>query len=238
MKREKVCLVTGAGGHIGQKILANLVAKGKKVLALAEPDDVFSPMVLKTHNIRINTSLPVSDKSFQKHDVQFCFGDLSDISYLASIFSSADSNNIEIEYVIHLSANKEIQKTSPHAYHPEFGDTVNLLEVARAYWQANKTIFKGFFFASDASNKGNDKIIQMLQKIADKEEFPVDIYKPTSSVIGANYTGKTSISCLYRLITPLKTVKLPNNEKTLSTKDAEKKYLASLLGAISKMVDD
>lgn len=237
MKKQKVCLVTGAGGKIGQKVLASLVSKGKKVLALAEPDDAFSPTVLNTHHIRINTALPVTNKSFTKHDVQFCFGDLSDISYLASIFSSADSNNIEIEYVIHLSANKEIQKTSPHAYHPDFGDTVNLLEVARAYWQANKSVFKGFFFASDNSNNGNDKIVQMLQKVADKNEFPVEIYKPESLVIGENYTGQTSLSRLYRFISPLKSIKTPKIE-TKSKKDIEKKYVISLLGAISNIIED
>ena len=237
MKKQKLCLVTGAGGKIRQKVLANLVSKGKKVLALAEPDDVFSPSVLKTHNIRINTALPVTNKSFAKHDVQFCFGDLSDISYLASIFSSADSNDIEIEYVIHLSANKEIQKTSPHAYHPDFGDTVNLLEVARAYWQANKSAFKGFFFASDSSSKGDNKIVQMLQKIADKNEFPIEIYKPESSAIGENYTGQTSLSRLYRFISPLKTVKTPKIEPK-SKKDIEKKYVASLLGAISNLIEN
>ena len=235
MSSQKVCLVTGAAGKIGQQVLLKLVANGKKVLALGEVDDIFSPDVLKTHNIKVNTALPVTNKSFSKHDIQFCFGDLSDISFLASIFSSADSNNIEIEHVIHLSANKEIQKTSPHAYHPDLGDTVNLLEVTRAYWQAHPKVFKSFFFASDNSNKVNDKIIKMMNKISDKEGFPVNIY---NSPIGSNYKGKTEVSSLYRLVTPLKILpKLKkDDEKTLSLNSKE--YLISLLGAITSSIKE
>jgi NADP-dependent 3-hydroxy acid dehydrogenase YdfG len=63
MERQKVCLVTSAAGQIGQKVLTNLVTNGKKVLALGEPDDVFSPTVLKTHHIKINTALPEEETS-------------------------------------------------------------------------------------------------------------------------------------------------------------------------------
>lgn len=235
MTSQKVCLVTGAAGKIGQQVLLKLVSNGKKVLALGEVDDIFSPDVLKTHNIKINTQLPVTSKSFQKHDIQFCFGDLSDISFLASIFSSVDANNIEIEHVIHLSANKEIQKTSPHAYHPDLGDTVNLLEVARAYWQAHPKVLKNFFFASDSSNKVNNKIIKMMQKMSDKEGFPVNIY---NSPIGSNYKGKTDFSTLYRIFTPLKMLQKNKKQENNTTAFDSKKYLISLLGTISSSINE
>ena len=239
MEKVKVCVVTGAAGQIGQKVLLSLVKSGKKVLALGEIEDVFTPSVLNTHHIKINTALPVTNKSFAKHDVQFCFGDLSDISFLASIFSSADNNNIEIEYVIHLSANKEIQKTSPKAYHPAFSDTVNLIEVARAYWQANSDVFKGFFFASDSSNKGNESIVKMLKNVADKYGFPVEIYeKPDVETLGHNYQGKTPLSSLYRLVTPLK-IKFPTTKTSSQTSvNSSKKYVNSLIASISHMLED
>lgn len=239
MSSQKVCLVTGAASKIGQQVVLKLVSNGKKVLALGDVEDIFSPDVLKTHKIKVNTLLPVTNKSFQKHDVQFCFGDLSDISFLASIFSSADTNNIEIEHVIHLSANKEIQKTSPHAYHPDFGDTVNLLEVTRAYWQAHPKVFKSFFFASDKSNKVNDKIVKMMQKISDKEGFPINIYNsnPISS-IGSDYKGKTEVSSLYRLVTPLKILSNFKKNDDRAPSVNSKEYLMLLLIAITNSIKE
>ena len=236
--KQKVCLVTGAAGQIGQRVLLNLVSKGKKVLALGEVDDIFSPDVLKNNHVKINTALPVTNKSFSKHDVQFCFGDLSDISFLASIFSSADNNNIEIEYVIHLSANKEIQKTSPHAYHPEFGDTINLLEVARAYWQAHPKAFKKFFFASDSSSKGNDKIVKMIDKISKKDNFPTEVYDAKeNSPIGSDYNGSTQLSVLYRFISPIKNFPAAKNI-SISNNVIAKKYVSSLVGAIMHTIEE
>ena len=94
MNKENVCLLTGAAGLIGQKVISNLISQKKKVLALGEPGDIFEPSVLKNNHIRINTALPISNKSFAKHDVQFCFGDLSDISFLASIFSKSSISRI------------------------------------------------------------------------------------------------------------------------------------------------
>ncbi len=238
MEKVKVCVVTGAAGQIGQKVLLSLVKSGKKVLALGEIEDVFTPSVLNTHHIKINTALPVTNKSFAKHDVQFCFGDLSDISFLASIFSSADNNNIEIEYVIHLSANKEIQKTSPKAYHPAFSDTVNLIEVTRAYWQANSDVFKGFFFASDSSNKGNDSIVKMLKNVADKHNFPVEIYANDElKPIGKDYMGKTPLSSLYRFITPFKTLPFSIKETKSTKSSTPQKYINSLIASITHMLE-
>ena len=238
MAKEKVCLLTGAAGVIGQRVILNLNAQKMKVLALGEPDDIFEPSVLKTNHIRINTSLPISSKSFQKHDVQFCFGDLSDISFLASIFSQASANDIEIEYVIHLSANQEIQKTSPKAYHPLFGDTVNLLEVARAYWQSNKDAFKCFFFASDSNNSVNDKILKLMQQVSDKENFPIEVYNPDEvKTIGGNYKGKTELSSLYRIVSPVATLKkVFSTNKAYTSENDEKKYINALLSDITQML--
>lgn len=239
MNKENVCLLTGAAGLIGQKVISNLISQKKKVLALGEPGDIFEPSVLKNNHIRINTALPISNKSFAKHDVQFCFGDLSDISFLASIFSQCSSNNINIEYVIHLSANQEIQKTSPKAYHPLFGDTVNLLEVARAYWQSNKDTLKCFFFASDSNNSVNGKIVDMMEKISQKENFPIKIYNPDENLpIGNNYKGSTELSSLYRVISPLQSLKKALNNKPKTNKPDEKKYINSLLSAVDAVLKE
>lgn len=236
MKTEKVCLVTGAAGLVGQRVILSLVQENKKVLALGEPDDVFAPSVLKTNRIPINTSLPVTPKSFKKYDVQFCFGDLSDISFLASIFSSAQTNNIEIEYVIHLTANKDIQASSPKAYHPDFGDTVNLLEVTRAYWQSHQDVFKGFFFAKDTNSQDSQKIEKMMQSISEKSGFPIEVYSSQKEQeIGSAYNGKTPISLLYRFITPIKhNLTLKNNS---NMQVANKKQSSSLLGAIKHFIE-
>ena len=237
MAKVKVCLVTGAGGQVGQHVVAKLVERSKKVIALAEADEVFSPDILKTHKIKINTALPVTKDSFSKYDVQFCFGDLSDISFIASIFASADKSDIEIEYVFHLTANSVIQKSSPLAYHPDLGDIVNVLEVARAYWQDHKDVFKNFFYPTDDS-KQSSKIENMIKKISEKYNFPVTIFKENTP-IGAKYNGKTSISSLYRLVTPVKSNILNKyNNMTSPQMFDEKIFLRKLTRALEDLLKD
>ena len=237
MEKIKVCLVTGAGGRLGQHIVAKLVENNQKVIALAEADETFSPDILKTHHIKINTALPVTKASFSKHDVQFCFGDLSDISFIASIFASVDKTNIEVEYVFHLTANSLIQKATPLAYHPDFGDIVNVLEVARAYWQDHKDIFRNFFYPTDDS-KQSTKIENMINKISDKYGFPVTIFKEDAP-IGAKYNGNTSISSLYRLVTPIKSKILDKYHNMPSPQMFDEKiYLKKIIRAIEELIKE
>ena len=71
MKKQKVCLVTGAAGTIGQHLLSHLVSSGYKVLALGEVTDSFFPEVLKNKKIKITTALPISAEQYKKYDIQF-----------------------------------------------------------------------------------------------------------------------------------------------------------------------
>lgn len=232
MKQQKVCLVTSAAGTVGQHILASLVAEGHKVLALGEATDMFSPDVLKKRNIRVTTALPATAESFEKHDVQFYFGDIGDISFLASIFATAEKNGIEIEYVFHLSANAMIQKSSPSAYHPDFGATANVIEVTRAYWQAHRDIFKKFFYVAD--KKAGSKIESMIEKIMDKEGFPAEIYRDDNvKVIGSGYKGQTSLSSLYRVVMPVGLKQVPQKQPEYDL--SEKGYIKRLLYAVKKV---
>ena len=83
-KRMKVCLVTGATGFIGQHMLAELAAAGRKVLALGKPEEVFCTAVLRDAGIRTAAAFPVSAAAFAKSDVQFCFGDVADGKFIDS----------------------------------------------------------------------------------------------------------------------------------------------------------
>ena len=201
MAGVKVCLVTGAASLIGQHIVAELVTAKHKVIALGDPADTFMPDVLTKRRIKINTALPVTAASFKKHDVQFCFGDVGDISFFASLFSGAAQNEIELEYVFHLSANKAIQKSAPAAYHPEFIATANVLEVVRAYWQGHKATFKDFFYAAE-NNAKSGKIETMLNKLQEKDGFPSVVFKDDNLPVGSGYKGRTSLASLYRVLTP------------------------------------
>lgn len=233
MKQQKVCLVTSAAGTVGQHILASLVAEGHKVLALGEASDMFSPEVLQRRNIRVTTALPATAKSFEKHDVQFYFGDIGDISFLASIFATAEKNGIEIEYVFHLSANAMIQKSSPAAYHPDFAATANVIEVARAYWQAHKDIFKNFFYVADA--KGGSKIEVIIEKNIEKEGFPATIYRDeNANIIGSGYKGKTELTSLYRVVMPVGIKQIPQKQPEYDL--SEKSYIKRLLYAVKRVI--
>lgn len=238
MAKAKVCLVTGAAGSIGQHLIANLVAKGYKVIALAEALDYFKPEVLKNRQIMITTALPITAKSFAKYDVQFCFGDMSDISFLASVFAAADKEDISIEILFHLSANQLIQKKSPAAYHPDYGDTVNLLEVVKAYWQAHKNAFKGFFYAADTGKRSAKQIEKLIKAVKEKDNFPAVVYYASPlSDITKGYTGRTSLSSLYRFISPIKTPKPIENLAWKKDADDELSYIAGLKRAVDKVLE-
>lgn len=230
MAEVKVCLVTGAASLIGQHIVAELVAQKHKVIALGDPSDTFIPDVLTKRRIKINTALPVTAASFKKHDVQFCFGDISDISFLASVFSAAVQNEIKLEYVFHLAANKAIQKSAPAAYHPEFIATANVLEVVRAYWQEHKKTFKGFFYAAE-NNAKSGKIETMLNKLYEKDNFPVEIFKDENQTLGAGYKGRTSLASLYRVLTPFAV------SNKWESKDNEDCYISHITRAVNRLFE-
>lgn len=239
MAKESVCLVTGAAGTVGQHLVAGLVALGYKVIALGEASDTFAPEVLKNKNIKITTALPISATQFKKHDVQFCFGDISDISFLASVFAAADKGNVEIMFLFHLSANEFIQKSSPAAYHPEYSDTVNVLEIARAYWQGHEKIFKGFFYAADTGKRSAKQIEKLIKKTSEKDGFPTVVYNATPIThIGENYQGRTSLSSLYRVFSPIKPPVMPNPMAWKSKADGELTYIAGLKRAAEKVLTE
>ncbi len=230
MAEVKVCVVTGATSLIGQHIVAELVATKHKVIALGDPADTFTPDVLKKRRIKINTALPITTASFKKHDVQPCFGDIGDISFLASVFSGAVQNEIKLEYVFHLSANRTIQKTTPASYHPEFIATANVLEVARAYWQEHKETFKGFFYAAENNAKAS-KVETMLNKLKEKDNFPSIVFKDENLPLGAGYKGRTSLASLYRVLTPFA---ISNSWKS---KDTEDNYINHITRAVKHLFE-
>lgn len=98
----KVCLVTGATGFIGQHMLAELAAAGRKMLALGKPEEVFCTAVLRDAGIRTAAAFPVSAAAFAKSDVQFCFGDVADGKFIESVFAAAEKGGMDIEFVLHL----------------------------------------------------------------------------------------------------------------------------------------
>ncbi|MCM1324688.1 MAG: NAD-dependent epimerase/dehydratase family protein [Acetobacter sp.] len=230
MAEVKVCLVTGAASLIGQHIVAELVAAKHKVIALGDPTDTFIPDVLTKRQIKINTALPITTASFKKYNVQFCFGDVSDISFLASIFSGLAQNDIAIEYVFHLSANKAIQKSSPAAYHPEFIASANVLEVVKAYWQGHKETFKGFFYAAE-NNAKSGKVETMLNKMNEKDNFPAVIFKDENQPLGAGYKGRTSLASLYRVLTPFA---VSNKWESADTED---NYINRITRAVNRFLE-
>lgn len=230
MAEIKVCLVTGATSLIGQHIVAELVASKHKVIALGDPTDMFMPDVLTKRRIKINTALPVTAASFKKHSVQFCFGDVRDISFLASIFSGFAQNNIVVEYVFHLSANKAIQKSSPQSYHPEFIASANVLEVVRAYWQGHKDTFKGFFYAAE-NNAKSGKVETMLNKLKQKDNFPSVVFKDETTPLGAGYKGRTSLASLYRVLTPFAV------SCKWESRDTEDNYISRITRAVNRLIE-
>ena len=211
----KVCLVTGVSGFIGQHILASLVATGHKVLALGDATEEFSPSILAEQNIKITTALPISSQSFKHNDVQYCFGDIADISFVASIFATAENRGIDIEFVLHLAccSDHKINKLKNAQINlNNYNGTANILETAHAYWQDHDNVLKGFFLASDYQNstpEATDTAVKkLIHNVTDKDGFPTVIFN-LAKVYGPGDNSNNHIvpGTLYRLL-----YNNPNNE--------------------------
>ena len=127
-----------------------------------------------------------------------------------------------------------IQKSSPAAYHPDFGASANIIEVSRAYWQAHKDVFKRFFYVADSKN--GSKIETMIEKIMNKEPFPAIIYRDeNANVIGSGYKGKTELSSLYRVVMPVGIKQMPQKQPEYDL--SEKSYIKRLLYAVKKAIN-
>lgn len=223
---QKVCLITGATGFVGQYILNDIVSSGRKVLALGESEDAFSPLLANNNRIKATSALPITAAAFKEYNVQFCFGDVADISFLASIFNTASKGGIEIEFVLHLAAVKKARMAVA-------GDgTANLLEVCRAYWQSNPDIFKGFFYAAGEGD--------LIRKFSHKEGFPVKFYQLRHS-FAENQNAAVSSAGLYRLFTPvdipmLKKYQVSSAESRSFVSDND--YVKELSQAVGRLLNN
>lgn len=223
---QKVCLITGATGFVGQYILNELIASGRKVLALGDSEDAFSPLAANNRLIKATSALPISAAAFKEHNVQFCFGDIADISFLASIFNTAAKNGIEIEFVLHLVAVRKGRRAVSS------DGTANLLEVCRAYWQSNPDTFKGFFYAAGEGD--------LMRKFSQKDGFPVKFYQLRHSFAengGKSDTGEN----LYRLFTPVDIPFLKKYQSRSVGKSApvsDNDYIRELSQAVGRLLNN
>ena len=223
----KVCLITGATGFVGQFILNGLVLSGRKVVALGDSEEAFAPLVKNNRMIKATSVLPITAAAFKEHNVQFCFGDIADISFLASIFNTASKAGIEIEFVLHLAAVKKGRRAVA-------GDgTANLLEVCRAYWQSNPDTFKGFFYAAGEGD--------IVRKFSHKDGFPVKFYQLRHSFAENTAATPSGGENLYRLFTPVDIPFLKKyQERTVGKRAAvsDNDYVRELSQAVSRLLNN
>lgn len=158
--------------------------------------------------------------------MQFCFGDIADISFLASIFNTAAKNGIEIEFVLHLAAVRKGRRAVSS------DGTANLLEVCRAYWQSNPDTFKGFFYAAGEGD--------LMRKFSQKDGFPVKFYQLRHSFAengGKSDTGEN----LYRLFTPVDIPFLKKYQSRSVGKSApvsDNDYIRELSQAVGRLLNN
>ncbi len=223
----RVCLMTGATGSVGQYILNELVLSGRKVLALGDSEEASSPLVKNNHVIKATSALPITATAFKEYNVQFCFGDIADISFLASIFNTTAKVGIEVEFVLHLASVRKGRKAVTN------DGTVNLLEVCRAYWQSNPDTFKGFFYAAGEGD--------VVRKFAHKDGFPVKFYQLRHSFAENSHPVASNGENLYRLFTPVDIPFLKKyQERTVSKSTAvsNNDYVKELSRAISRLLNN
>ena len=193
---------------------------------LGDSEEAFSPLLANNKMIKATSALPITAKAFKEHNVQFCFGDVADISFLASIFNTASKSGIEIEFVLHLAAVKKGRQVAL------MGDgTANLLEVCRAYWQSNPETFKGFFYAAGEGD--------IIRKFSQKDGFPVKFYKLRSS-FAENKESEVPSENLYRLFTPVDMPILKKYQSKSVGKKAsvsDNTYIKDLSQAIGRLLN-
>lgn len=215
MAKQKVAILTGISQKSGEEILKKLVKSNRKVIVLGDISENFSFDNKENANLKVTTELPVTAATFEENDVQFSFGDMSDISFLAAVFTQARKNDLEIELVCHLS-----DTSAKEATHFSFGDTINLLEIVKAYWQSNKETFKCFFYAADEKNTAALKVEKMLNAASKKENFPAKVF------IKRNQREDKPV--LYRLFSPLALPKEENKAEIQNISQVFNKILSEL----------
>ena len=113
-------LVTGGAGFIGSHVCEQLLRDGQSVWAFDDLNDFYDPR-LKRANLRELQALALP--------FEFVFGDLTDITALAELFSS-----VKFDQVIHLAARAGVRPSiaQPALYQRvNVEGTVNVLESAR-----------------------------------------------------------------------------------------------------------
>jgi len=113
-------LVTGGAGFIGSHVCEHLLRNGHSVWAFDDLNDFYDPH-LKRANLREIQSLALP--------FEFIFGDLTDTTALAELFSS-----VKFDQVIHLAARAGVRPSiaQPALYQRvNVEGTVNVLEAAR-----------------------------------------------------------------------------------------------------------
>lgn len=223
----KVCLITGATGFIGQHLVSELVADGRKIVALGKTGEEYCTSVLNSQLIKISTAPALTPNTFEQNDVQLYFGDISEETFIQTVFGDIIKNNMEIEYVIHLAACATIQQAALQAsqtWKTNYQGTQNILNQCLKYQKKYPTTFKSFFYAStdkvygegtqqtyhetDALNPiaspydlSKAKADILVQKTAKENNFPAVIYR-FCNVYGPGDYHKSRIipGTLYRLI--------------------------------------
>lgn len=149
--KQKICLITGATGFIGQHLVTELVSEGYKIIALGCPEDTYCTAIFNDSKIKISTSLPLSSNVFDNNDIELIFGEIGNQKFVADLFQTIEKNNMEISFVLHLAACATIQQALANAektWHTNYNGTVNMLEESVKYHQKYPHVFKGFFYAS------------------------------------------------------------------------------------------
>lgn len=157
---SKICLVTGATGFIGQHIVAGLVSQGYKVIALGKPETAYHSLLWQDYNIKTAALQLKTPYDWQSADVLLGMGDITDTNYWKQLFADIIQQNLPLTFVLHLAACATIQQAlldEKETWRVNYLGTKNILQHTLTYWQKNKTVFKGFFYASTDKVYGEGK---------------------------------------------------------------------------------
>lgn len=224
---QKVCVVTGATGFIGQHILSELVANKYKVIGIGKSEEIFCPEILNENKVKYIIKSEIDGALLQYYDVEIILGEISDKQFVEQIFNTIARNNLAIEFILHFAACATIQKAREDeklTWKTNYDGTKNILINSLQYQKKSLNKIKGFFHASTDKVYGEGslqtyqeadelkplpypydmskaKADELVRKVAKENNFPAIIYR-FCNVYGPGDYHKSRIipGTLYRLL--------------------------------------
>ena len=160
-------LVTGGAGFIGSNLCEYLLQNKDKIIVVDNFNDFYEPEIKRTNIAEMKELMKV--KNIPDVNLIIEEGDIRDIAFLTSVFSS-----YKIDTIVHLAAMAGVR---PSILDPLLYNDVNIRGTLNLLDMCNKFAINKFIFASSSSVYGNNVKVPYAE--SDSVDFPISPYAAT-----------------------------------------------------------